>query len=69
MKNLIDIQEQTIHAVEHAALFVQQEMGKIRQSDIETKSLNSLVTYVDKESEKIFSVNHDCSYLLCNGSH
>ena len=22
-----------------------------------------------KESEKIFSVNHDCSYLLCNGSH
>ncbi len=53
MKNLIDIQEQTIYAVEQAALFVQQEMGKIQQSDIETKSLNSLVTYVDKESEKI----------------
>lgn len=50
---LADIQQQTIYAVQQAAVFIQSLMGKIRQSDIETKALNSLVTYVDKESEKI----------------
>ena len=50
---LADIQQQTIDAVKQAAVFIQSEMGKIRHSDIETKALNSLVTYVDKESEKI----------------
>lgn len=53
MVNLKDIQTQSIYAVEQAAIFVQRELGKIGQADIETKSLNSLVTYVDKESEKI----------------
>ena len=53
MNNLSDIQEQTILAVEKAAVFIQHEIGKIHQSDIETKALNSLVTYVDKEAEKI----------------
>jgi myo-inositol-1(or 4)-monophosphatase len=51
--NLSDIQHQTILAVQRAAAFIQSEIGKIHQSDIETKALNSLVTYVDKESEKI----------------
>lgn len=53
MINLTDIQEQTINIVESTATFIQCEIGKIHQSDIETKSLNSLVTYVDKESEKM----------------
>ncbi len=51
--NLLDIQEQTILAVEKAASFIQNEIGKIHQHHIETKALNSLVTYVDKEAEKI----------------
>ncbi|HRH56866.1 MAG TPA: inositol monophosphatase family protein [Chitinophagales bacterium] len=51
--NLLDIQEQTILAVEKASLFIQKETGKIHQHHIETKALNSLVTYVDKEAEKI----------------
>lgn len=53
MNNLADIQGQTIQAVKKAAVFIQHEIGKIHQTDIETKALNSLVTYVDKESEKI----------------
>lgn len=53
MNNLLDIQEQTILAVEKAATFIQKEIGRIHQHDIETKALNSLVTYVDKEAEKI----------------
>lgn len=53
MQDLIQIQTQTIYAVQLAAQFIQKEMGKINQAHIETKSLNSLVTYVDKEAEKI----------------
>lgn len=53
MNHLLDIQEQTILAVEKAATFIKSEIGKISNSDIETKALNSLVTYVDKEAEKI----------------
>lgn len=51
--NLLDIQAQTIAAVKLAATFIQSEIGNINQTNIETKSLNSLVTYVDKASEKI----------------
>ena len=32
--------------------FIQKQRGKITSSHVEVKSLNSLVTYVDKESEK-----------------
>lgn len=53
MNNLLEIQGKTIDAVSKAAFFIQSEIGKIQQHDIETKALNSLVTYVDKESEKI----------------
>lgn len=31
--------------------FIQQELGKVKASAIETKALNSLVSYVDKEAE------------------
>ncbi|MEN9447478.1 MAG: hypothetical protein RJA25_768 [Bacteroidota bacterium] len=51
--NLTNIQEKTIEAVELAATFIQHEVGKLQATDIESKSFNSLVTYVDKESEKI----------------
>ena len=53
MENLKHILEDTITAVEDAAQFIQHEIGKIHRQDIETKALNSLVTYVDKESEKM----------------
>lgn len=46
------IEEKTISAVKVVALFIQSEIGHIHRSDIETKALNSLVTYVDKGSEK-----------------
>jgi myo-inositol-1(or 4)-monophosphatase len=35
----------------HTAEFIQGELGKVDQDRIETKSLNSLVSYVDKEAE------------------
>jgi len=53
MQNLQEIVAPTIDAVRLAASFIQAEIGNIQQNDIETKSLNSLVTYVDKSSEKI----------------
>ena len=53
MQDLLILQEKTIEAVKQAAVFVQSEIGKIHQQDIETKSLNSLVTYVDKNAESI----------------
>ena len=53
MQDLLQIQQQTIDAVKKAAVFIQSEIGKINNNDIETKALNSLVTYVDKNSEII----------------
>ncbi len=53
MIDLLHIQTQTIHAVQKAADFIQQQIGNVHQQDVEVKSLNSLVTYVDKEAEKI----------------
>ena len=53
MTDLLYIQEQTIIAVKKAATFIQCEIGRIRLEDIETKALNSLVTYVDKNAEII----------------
>lgn len=32
--------------------FIQEELGKVKATAIETKALNSLVSYVDKEAEK-----------------
>ena len=53
MQDLLNIQTQTINAVKKAAVFIQSEIGKINNNDIETKSINSLVTYVDKNAEII----------------
>lgn len=42
----------TIQLVEDVASFIQDQMGKVDEEDIETKSLNSLVSYVDKKAEE-----------------
>ncbi len=36
----------------HTGEFIQGELGKVSGRQIETKSLNSLVSYVDKEAER-----------------
>ena len=51
--DLLSVQQATMEVVEKAVSFIHAEIGKINYSDIETKSLNSLVTYVDKAAEKI----------------
>ena len=66
MQNLLNIQTQTIEAVKKAATFIQSEIGKINNNDIETKALNSLVTYVDKNAE-IILVN-ELSKIIPNAS-
>ncbi|MFN8284470.1 MAG: inositol monophosphatase family protein [Chitinophagales bacterium] len=50
--DLISVQNKVMDIVKDVAAFIQSEIGTINNNDIETKSLNSLVTYVDKESEK-----------------
>lgn len=57
MTDLIDIQNKTIDIVSSVAVFIQSEIGNIAPKNIETKSLNSLVTYVDKESERLLVDN------------
>lgn len=43
---------QTIHLVREVGMFIRKEQKKVAASDVELKSLNSLVSYVDKEAEK-----------------
>lgn len=40
------------HLVRETGLFIKEELGKVHASDIETKALNSLVSYVDKTAEE-----------------
>ncbi|NVK28659.1 MAG: inositol monophosphatase, partial [Flavobacteriia bacterium] len=42
---------QTIHLVREVGTFIRKEQRKVASSDVELKSLNSLVSYVDKEAE------------------
>ena len=42
----------TIQIVKETADFLRAELGKVKASAIESKSLNSLVSYVDKTAEK-----------------
>ena len=48
-----NICKQVIEISGKAGSFIREEKGKINSEHIETKSLNSLVTYVDKTAEKI----------------
>jgi len=45
--------EQIIPIVKEAGLFIRSQFGKVVAADIETKSRNSLVSYVDKEAERM----------------
>ncbi len=49
LKNLC---EKANEVVRRTGNFIQQELGKVQEAAIETKSLNSLVSYVDKTAEK-----------------
>ncbi len=55
MKDLSSITHQVISAVQDVGYFIQQESLKFAASDVEEKSLNSLVTYVDKTSEELLT--------------
>jgi len=51
MINLAHYCEQTCQIVTETANFLREELGKVQNKEIETKSLNSLVSYVDKQAE------------------
>jgi myo-inositol-1(or 4)-monophosphatase len=50
-KELASLCHAVCQAVDNTATFIRNELGKVRESQIETKSLNSLVSYVDKTAE------------------
>lgn len=49
IRALIDNVEKLVRTT---GLFIKEELGKVVESDIESKALNSLVSYVDKEAER-----------------
>lgn len=51
--NLELLTNQTIDIVKQAAVFIQQEAALFSRDKIEYKDLNNLVSYVDKEAEKL----------------
>jgi myo-inositol-1(or 4)-monophosphatase len=51
--NLELLTNQTIDIVKQAAAFIQQEAASFSRDKIEYKDLNNLVSYVDKEAEKL----------------
>ena len=53
MESFEHIKEQAIPIIKQAANFIKKEFGKVNAQNIEVKSLNSLVTYVDKTAEEI----------------
>jgi myo-inositol-1(or 4)-monophosphatase len=53
MLNLEIICKQACDAARQAGAFIREEQKKLKASQVEVKSRNSLVTYVDKQSEKI----------------
>lgn len=53
MINLEYLTEQVIDTAKNAGVFIKQNLNKINADNIETKSLNSYVTYVDKTAEKM----------------
>jgi myo-inositol-1(or 4)-monophosphatase len=47
----LKICEQALPAVQQVGAFIVGELGKVQAADVEDKSVNSLVSYVDKQSE------------------
>lgn len=52
-KELETLYYESCRVVTRAGKFLLQEFGKVNEAQIETKSLNSLVSYADKEAEKM----------------
>ena len=50
--SLATLCQATIEIVKETGAFIQTELGKVQAAAIETKSLNSLVSYVDKTAER-----------------
>lgn len=50
-KKLEKLTVATCEKIRNVATFISKELKKVRPNDIETKSLNSLVSYVDKHAE------------------
>lgn len=51
--NLEILTQQTIEVVKRASAFIQQEATLFKQEKVEYKDVNNLVSYVDKEAEKL----------------
>ncbi len=51
--NLDIITKQVVNLTKAVGLFIKNESSKFTESDIESKGIHDLVTYVDKQSEKI----------------
>ncbi len=51
-QDLKALTEKTLLLVREVGSFIKTELGRVQLQDIETKELNSLVSYVDKEAEK-----------------
>jgi myo-inositol-1(or 4)-monophosphatase len=51
--NLEILTQQTIEIVKQASLFIQREAANFKQEKVEYKDVNNLVSYVDKEAEKM----------------
>ena len=47
------ITKQVVNLSKEVGQYIKQEVDKLQNSDIEVKGINNLVTYVDKQSEKI----------------
>jgi len=52
MVDLESILKQALEVVESTSLFIKSQVDQVSSDDIEEKTMNSLVSYVDKEAEK-----------------
>ena len=50
--NLEELTKSSCEIVKAVGQFIYEELGRVKSKDIETKSLNSLVSYVDKTAEE-----------------
>lgn len=53
MINLQSLCQKASVVTKHAGAFIKEQLGEVQATSIETKSLNSLVSYVDQEAEKM----------------
>lgn len=51
-KELEKICLETCNIVRHAGAFIKDQIGKVKKNQVHSKDLNSLVSYVDQETEK-----------------